>query len=84
MDEQAVGNGRRKGPATVVNGTRVTVAFPFSKIALQEPTDDLRDLAVLVADIADAVADAIGGDAAAALRRRAVELRDRMAAVSGG
>jgi hypothetical protein len=60
----------------------VTVAFPFSKIALQEPTDDLRDLAVLVADLADAMAESVGTGAVAGLRDRAVELRDRLAAVS--
>ena len=63
----------RKSPATVVNGTRVTVAFPFSKIALEEPTDELRDLVVLVADLVDEV----GG---AALRARAEELRARLVA----
>ena len=82
MDEQGVGNGRRKSPATVVNGTRVTVAFPFSKIALHEPSADLLDLAVLVAELVDAVADTIDAEAAAALRCRAIEVRDRVAAAS--
>jgi len=72
MDEETQ-NLPGKSPATVVNGTRVTVAFPFSKIALEEPTDELRDLALLVADLVDEVGNA-------ALRARADELRARLGA----
>ena len=78
------GTDKRKAPATVVNGTRVTVAFPFSRIALHEPSDDLRDLVVLVADLADVVADSTGTEVAEDLRIRAVELRQRLAAVRNG
>jgi hypothetical protein len=75
---------KRKAAATVVNGTRVTVAFPFSRIALHEPSDDLRDLAVLVADLADVVADSTATEVAEDLRIRAVDLRQRLAAVRNG
>ncbi len=78
------GNEKRKAPATVVNGTRVTVAFPFSRIALHEPSDDLRDLAMLVADLADVVADSTATEVAEDLRIRAVDLRQRLAAVRNG
>jgi hypothetical protein len=78
------GNEKRKAAATVVNGTRVTVAFPFSKIALHEPSDDLHDLVLLVADLADAVADSTGTEVAEELRTRAVALRQRLAAVHNG
>ena len=78
------GTDKRKAPATVVNGTRVTVAFPFSRIALHEPSDDLRDLAVLVADLADVVADSTATEVAEDLRIRAVDLRQRLAAVRNG
>ena len=80
MDE-AQTNEKRKAAATVVNGTRVTVAFPFSKIALHEPSDDLRDLVLLVTDLAAAVADSTGTQAAEDLRTRAIELRQRLGAV---
>jgi len=75
---------KRKAAATVVNGTRVTVAFPFSRIALHEPSDDLRDLVLLVADLAAAVADSTGTEVAEDLRTRAVELRQRLGAVRNG
>lgn len=35
---------------TVVNGTRVTVAFPFSQIKLQEPAEETKELVAIVAD----------------------------------
>ena len=80
MDDSHDGE-KRKAPATVVNGTRVTVAFPFSKIALHEPSDDLRDLVLLVTDLASAVADSTGTPVAEDLRSRAIELRQRLGAV---
>ena len=83
MDDSQ-GNEKRKAAASVVNGTRVTVAFPFSRIALQEPSDDLRDLVLLVADLAAAVADSSGTEVAEDLRTRAVELRQRLGAVRNG
>lgn len=78
MDEHKGSNGKRKSPATVVNGTRVTVAFPFSKVVSQEPSDGLRDVAVLVAELTDVVADLAEDEVAADLRRRAAALRDQL------
>jgi hypothetical protein len=72
---------KRKAAAAVVNGTRVTVAFPFSKIALHDPSDDLRDLVLFVADLAAELADSTGTPAAEDLRTRAIELRQRLGAV---
>ena len=40
----------------MVNGTRVTVAFPFSKVVSQEPSDELREVAMLVAELSERVA----------------------------
>ncbi len=77
-------NGKQKAPATVVNGTRVTVAFPFSRIALHEPSDDLRELAVLVADLAEVVAVGLGSEVAEGLLAKAVELRLRLSSLSNG
>ncbi len=57
---------------------------PLLEIALHEPSDDLRDLVVLVADLAEAVADSTATEVAEDLRIRAVELRQRLAAVRNG
>jgi hypothetical protein len=70
----------RRGPATVVSGTRVTVAFPFSKITSPEPSDSLRDLASLVADLAEALVGIEQNDVTDDLRRRASVLRDELQA----
>ena len=37
--------------------TRVNVAFPFSQIKVQQPSEDLVALAALVRDLADALAE---------------------------
>lgn len=78
MDEHRGSNGKRKSPATVVNGTRVTVAFPFSKVVSREPSDDLRAVAMLVAELGEVVADLAEGEVTADLRRRAAALRDQL------
>jgi hypothetical protein len=78
MDEHKVCNGKRTSPATVVNGTRVTVAFPFSKLVSQEPSGDLRAVAMLVAELSDVVADLAENEVTTDLRRRAAALRDQL------
>ena len=78
MDEHKGSNGKRKSPATVVNGTRVTVAFPFSKVVPQEPSDGLRDVAMLVAELSEVVADLVENEVTTDLRRRAAALRDQL------
>ena len=82
--ENSRGSEKPRAPANVVNGTRVTVAFPFSRIALHEPSDDLRDLVMLVADLADVVADSTATTFAEDLHVRAVELRQRLGAARNG
>jgi len=77
-DKESDDRAKQKAPPNVVNGTRVTVAFPFSKIALQEPTDDLRALADLVAELAGALADIDERDITIDLRSRAAALRDQL------
>ena len=63
-------------PAAVSTGNpRVTVAFPFSKIEINEPPQELRDLAVLVQEIARqaaALASQVTPDQAAAADQLAV------------
>ncbi|HVV37797.1 MAG TPA: hypothetical protein VHC63_14405 [Acidimicrobiales bacterium] len=66
--------GETKGDKSVVNGTRINVAFPFSHIKVDEPSEEVRRLAALVADLAEAVAPLVADDIAAGLRRRAHEL----------
>jgi hypothetical protein len=78
MDKHDEKTGARKGPQRIVNANRVTVALPFSRIALEESGQGLGDLASLVQDLTDAVASVLGNDEAAALRRRARELSDRL------
>lgn len=43
-------------PVVSTGNPRVTVAFPFSKIELREPSDQVRDLAAIVLALADQVA----------------------------
>jgi hypothetical protein len=74
MAEPHAQDDRRRVPATFVNGTRVTIAFPFSQIKIEEPPQELRVLAHLVSDLAEAVAALAGNEETAALRRRAGEL----------
>ena len=64
----------RRVPARVASSTRVTVTFPFSQVKIQEPSDDLVALTVLVADLADLVAESVADPRAGALRQRAHEL----------
>ena len=41
------------GPAVVMPSTRVTIAFPFSTIKVTEADDRLKELAAIVAELAD-------------------------------
>lgn len=59
--------------------TRVTVAFPFSQIKMQEPSEDLAALATIVRELADLVADVVPGSSARELRKRARVLSARLA-----
>ena len=43
-------------PVVSTGNPRVTVAFPFSKIELREPSDQVRDLAAIVLALAHQVA----------------------------
>ena len=36
--------------------SKVTIAFPFSQIRTQEPSDELRELAKIVVELADQIA----------------------------
>jgi hypothetical protein len=66
-------------PTSDLVTTRVNVAFPFSQIKVQEPSEDLAALAAVVRELADLVADVVPGSRARELRKRARVLSARLA-----
>jgi hypothetical protein len=58
--------------------TRVNVAFPFSQIRVQEPSEDLAALAALVRELADLLADVAPDSKAQELGARARVLETRL------
>ncbi len=62
----------------VVPTNTVTVALPFSKITLEEPARELKELAAIVAELAAVVETAATGPDAAQLRMRAQALAARI------
>ena len=76
--ESGQGAKPRKGPEVVAPSSRVNVAFPFSQITLQEPSQELADLAGLVFDLVVAMAQWVPEDQLEELRARAQALRERL------
>ena len=68
----------RPSPHADVVTTRVNVAFPFSQIKVQEPSDDLAALAALVRDVADLLHEAAPVPKAQELAERAKTLAARL------
>ena len=69
----------RKGTEVNAPSSRVNVAFPFSQIKLQEPSQELADLAGLVLDLVATVAEWVpDDDRLDELRARAQGLRERL------
>jgi hypothetical protein len=58
--------------------TKVNVAFPFSSIKVQEPSEELVALAALVRDLAEIVAEVAPDSNAQELARRARALAARL------
>jgi hypothetical protein len=58
--------------------TRVTIAWPFSQIKLQEASAELADLAGLLSDLIDALSDVVPENSVRPLRERANSLRARL------
>jgi hypothetical protein len=58
--------------------TRVNVAFPFSQIRVEQPSEELAALAALVGELADLLADVVPGPKAVALGKRARALAKRL------
>jgi hypothetical protein len=69
----------RSAPENVNGNTHVNVAFPFSKITVQEPSSELVDLTALVSDLLVALADWMPEERLAELRSRAEALSARLA-----
>ncbi len=65
-------------PNAEVVTTRVNVAFPFSQIKVQEPSDELVELATLVRELADVLADIAPESKAPDLATRARALATRL------
>ena len=53
-DGEAVRRARR--PVVSTGNPRITVAFPFSKVEVREPVEEIRDLAAMVWELAEQVA----------------------------
>jgi hypothetical protein len=68
----------KPSPNAEVVTTRVNVAFPFSQIKVQEPSEDLAALATLVHELAYVLADIAPGSKARKLAARAEALATRL------
>jgi hypothetical protein len=58
--------------------TRITIAWPFSQIKLQEASAELQELARLLSDVVEALSDVIPEDRLQPLRERTESLRQRL------
>lgn len=69
----------KPAPRQTFNGgsTRVNIAWPFSKISVQDPSSELRELAALVAELITALETTTGGQLKE-LRERSQQLADRL------
>jgi len=63
---------------TAPTSRRVNIALPFSQIRTQEPSQEVADLADLVADLLAALGDVFGSEAFDELEARADALRQRL------
>jgi hypothetical protein len=80
-DRGTAENGERPrlAPENVNGNTHVNVAFPFSKITVQEPSSELVELTALLSDLLVALADWMPEDRLAEFRSRAEALSARLA-----
>ena len=68
----------RQAPGVVVPTTRVNLALPFSKITVEEPGQDLAELASMVAALAAAMERTADDPFLPELRKRAEALAARL------
>ena len=69
---------RRAVPEVVAPTNRVNVALPLSKITVQEPSEELAELAAVVAALADSLAELAPGERTTKLRKSARALAARL------
>jgi hypothetical protein len=62
----------------IAPSSRVNIAFPFSQIRLEEPSRELTELAALVVDLVETMAEWVPEDRFEELRTRAHWLRDAL------
>jgi hypothetical protein len=67
----------RSVPESIQGSTRVNIAFPFSKINVQDPSKELADLAAVVADLITALEETAGASFDE-LKERSQDLADRL------
>lgn len=74
-----VGEGKPGEASRVIApSSRVNVAFPFSQIKLEEPSKELAELAALLFDLVETMAEWVPEDRLDELRARAQALRDAL------
>ena len=69
---------RRGAPEIVAPTNKVTFAFPFSKVEMREPREDVVELAAIVLELAKAVEELVPVPELTALRDRAEVLAVRL------
>ena len=78
MDELESDTPETKPKTADVVTTKVNVAFPFSQIKVQEPSEALIELSALVCELADLVTELAPESNAPALAQRARDLATRL------
>ena len=68
----------RKAPGVVAPSTRVTVAFPFSTVKSQEASAELRELAMIVTELAETITKVEPSPATDELLQRARALMTKL------
>jgi hypothetical protein len=68
----------RPGPESVTGNTRVNLALPFSKIEVQEPSNELIELVALLSELVGALTDWVPEETLHDIRTRTEALRARL------
>jgi hypothetical protein len=69
---------KRSAPKVVAPSNRINVAFPLSKISVQEPSQELAELVAVVAELASMLEGIAPGPQSSALGERARALVARV------
>ncbi len=68
----------KTGPVHTTSATKVNVAFPFSRIRVETPSEEVTALADVVAELADLVSRVAPGPEADAVVERARSVREQL------